>query len=87
MAIEKFGRSNEILMGGTFMRQNNFIFDVEKNKIGFVRAACNVDPNQIKDEQEMITVGKQRYGLDPTHVASRDQKCQHMRSVTNNGQI
>jgi hypothetical protein len=57
MAIEKFGRSNEILMGGTFMRQNNFIFDVEKNTVGFVRAACNRDPNQIIDEQEMIKIG------------------------------
>ena len=45
MALETFPRSNEILMGGTFMRQNNFIFDVETNKIGVARAACNEDPN------------------------------------------
>jgi hypothetical protein len=32
------------------MRQNNFIFDVEKNRVGVVRASCNKDPNQIKDE-------------------------------------
>jgi hypothetical protein len=57
MGIEKFGRSNEILMGGTFMRQNNFIFDVDQNRVGFVRAACNKDANQIKDEQEMIFIG------------------------------
>ena len=70
-------------MGGTFMRQNTFIFDVEKNWVGVARASCNHDPNQIKDEQEMITVGHQRYGLDPTDTASANQKCQHGRSVTN----
>ncbi len=52
------------------MRQNSFIFDVEKNWVGVARASCNHDPNQIKDEQEMITVGHQRYGLDPTDTAS-----------------
>lgn len=31
----------------------------------------------------MITVGHQRYGLDPTDLASVNQKCQHGRSVTN----
>jgi len=45
MALEKFSRPNEILMGGTFMRQNNFIFDVEQNKVGVVRASCNSDIN------------------------------------------
>lgn len=29
MGIERFSRPNEILLGGTFMRQNAFIFDVE----------------------------------------------------------
>lgn len=65
------------------MRQNTFIFDVEKNQMGVARASCNHDPNQIKDEQQMITVGHQRYGLDPTDTASANQKCQHGRSVTN----
>ena len=45
-------------MGGTFMRQNNVIFDVDKNRVGFARAQCNNDPNQIRSEQEMITIGK-----------------------------
>jgi hypothetical protein len=31
MAIEKFNRPGEVLFGGSFMRQNNFIFDIEKN--------------------------------------------------------
>ncbi len=65
------------------MRQNTFIFDVEKNWVGVARASCNHDPNQIKDEEQMISVGHQRYGLDPTDTASANQKCQHGRSVTN----
>jgi hypothetical protein len=31
IAAETYYNSNEILMGGTFMRQHNFIFDVEHN--------------------------------------------------------
>jgi len=57
MALEKFSRPNEILMGGTFMRQNNFIFDVEGNRIGVARASCNNDMNQIRNEEEMIASG------------------------------
>ncbi len=56
-------------MGGTFMRQNNFIFDVEANKLGIVRAACNKDVNMIENESEMIASG-QRWGLDPNHTQS-----------------
>lgn len=43
--------------------------------MGVARASCNHDPNQIKDEQQMITVGHQRYGLDPADTASANQKC------------
>ena len=86
MALEKFSRPGEILLGGTFMRQNNFIFDVEKNNVGVSRARCNVDPFMIIDEQEMITVGGQRYGLDPTYAPSQNQVCSHGRSVNGNQQ-
>ena len=62
-------------MGGTFMRQNNYIFDVESNKLGVVRAECNRDVNMIVNEQEMISNG-QRWGLDPTHIQSwRQVQC------------
>jgi Xylanase inhibitor C-terminal len=53
LAIEKFNRANEILMGGTFMRQNNIIFDNEHDLLGFARASCNQDPAQIADSSEM----------------------------------
>jgi hypothetical protein len=29
---------SQILMGGSFMRQNSFIFDIENNKLGVARA-------------------------------------------------
>jgi hypothetical protein len=53
LAIEKFTRANEILMGGTFMRQNNIIFDTEKEQLGFARASCSSDPNQIANSSGM----------------------------------
>ena len=57
MGLEKFGRTNEILMGGTFMRQYNYIFDVEKSQVGVARARCSDDPYQIVDETEMVAAG------------------------------
>ena len=47
------------------MRQHNFIFDVENQKVGIARAQCNDDINQVKSVDEMINQGGQRYGLDP----------------------
>jgi hypothetical protein len=55
LAIERFDRPNEILLGGTFMRQNNIIFDVSRKRIGMARAACSSDPNQILNVEEMFT--------------------------------
>jgi hypothetical protein len=43
MAAERMDMG-EIMMGGSFMRQNNFIFDVDNNMIGVARASCNSDP-------------------------------------------
>mmetsp|Transcript_5315 Transcript_5315/g.4912 ORF Transcript_5315/g.4912 Transcript_5315/m.4912 type:complete len:107 (+) Transcript_5315:1079-1399(+) len=44
---------SDILIGGSLMRQNNFIFDIEENKVGFARAQCSEDPNQILSENEL----------------------------------
>jgi hypothetical protein len=68
LAAEKYSR-HEILIGGTMMRQHNFIFDIEANQVGIARAKCNEDYNQVLDEKEMINSG-QRYGLDPSHSES-----------------
>ena len=54
MAFEKYSRTDEILLGGTFMRQNNFIFDIDNNRVGIARATCNDDANQVKDEVELF---------------------------------
>ena len=55
LALEKFNRPNEILLGGTFMRQNNIIFDIAKKKIGMARATCSSDPALVLDQDEMAT--------------------------------
>ena len=49
--------SREIMMGGTFMRQHNIYFDVEKTRVGFAHATCSPDVNQVMSEQEMIDAG------------------------------
>jgi hypothetical protein len=63
--MEGFDRPNELVLGGTFMRQNNVIFDMNKDLLGFARAACNSDPSQIIDADDIITNPKgQRYVND-----------------------
>jgi hypothetical protein len=57
MAAEKSYRANEIMIGGTMMRQYNFIFDIDTNRLGIARASCNDDPNEVLYEQEMIDNG------------------------------
>ena len=39
--------SSYITIGGTMMRQHNFVFDIEENMLGIARATCSEDPNQI----------------------------------------
>lgn len=53
LAVEKFSRSNEVLLGGSFMRQNAFVFDLEARRIGWARARCNPDPNMVLNEEEL----------------------------------
>lgn len=45
LAAESSARSNEVMMGGTLLRQNNMIFDIDNNLVGIARAQCNEDPN------------------------------------------
>jgi len=63
-------------MGGTFLRQHNVVFDVDNGQVGFARASCSYDVNQVYNETQMIQAG-QRYALDPTHEESQDQVCDH----------
>lgn len=41
------------MLGGTFIREHNLIFDIENNQVGVVHAVCHVDPNQITSLQQM----------------------------------
>ena len=45
------------MMGGTFMRQHNIYFDVENSQVGFARATCSEDVNQVMSEQDLISAG------------------------------
>jgi hypothetical protein len=36
LAIDPFGSSNEMIIGGSMMRQNNFIFDIETKRVGII---------------------------------------------------
>lgn len=47
IAAEPYYKSNQILMGGTFMRQHNFIFDIDNMKLGLQHSQCHPDRNQI----------------------------------------
>jgi hypothetical protein len=37
--------TTKLMMGGTLIRQHNFIFDIEANKLGIAHATCSDDPN------------------------------------------
>ena len=43
-----------MIIGGTLMRQHNFVFDVDNNLVGIARATCNEDSNQVKHENELV---------------------------------
>ena len=49
--------NSEMIIGGTMMRQHNFVFDVDNQKLGIARATCSHDPNQVKSESDMIMAG------------------------------
>ena len=61
--------SSEMTIGGTMMRQHNFVFDVDNQRLGIANSHCSIDPNQVVDQAELI-LADQRYALDPTHVES-----------------
>ena len=50
-------------MGGTFMRQHNFIFDVGAHKLGIARAKCNDDENWVESEEELRKGGNFEFGF------------------------
>lgn len=56
LTADREGESR-ITFGSTLMRQNAYIFDVEKRKIGIARSRCNDDPDMILTEQDYIDYG------------------------------
>jgi hypothetical protein len=55
LALDKYTRSNEIILGGTFLRQNNVIFDIARKRVGMARATCSSDTDIVQDEATMAT--------------------------------
>ena len=62
---------SELIIGGTLMRQHNFVFDVDNNVVGMARASCSDDENQIKHEQELSLAGQK------LNLANKDGVCSH----------
>ena len=56
--------TDTLIIGGTLMRQHNFVFDVDNQVVGIAHATCSEDPNQVKSESDLILAGQQ-YALDP----------------------
>ena len=61
--------TDTLIIGGTLMRQHNFVIDVDNQAVGIAHATCSEDPNQVKSETDLILAGQQ-YALDPTHLDS-----------------
>ena len=73
--------SNQIMFGGTLMRQHAVIIDVGQNRVGFAHSTCAFDPNQISDEQTLLDAG-QKTALDSTSLLSKeDEKCDHNKVI------
>ena len=53
MAKENYGRSTELLLGGSFMRQNNFEFNTEDEELAYSRARCSHDEQMLLGLDEM----------------------------------
>lgn len=56
MAADK-SQNYEIMFGTTLMRQNDFIFDIDKKQIGIARANCSDDPLMIQNEDDYTAYG------------------------------
>ena len=54
--------NEEVMMGGTLIRQHNLIFDIENNRLGIAHSSCSADSNQVKSESQLIQAG-QKLGM------------------------
>lgn len=44
LTVDPFGSDGSMVIGGSMMRQNMYIFDITNNKVGIVRSRCSEDP-------------------------------------------
>ena len=62
LAADYEGRQ-QILIGSTMMRQHDFIFDIDNDKLGVARSRCNDEVNMITTEMDYVKYGT-TYGID-----------------------
>jgi len=48
---------NEIMMGGTLIRQHAFVFDIENRKVGIAHAKCSHNPHQVMNILDLASEG------------------------------
>mmetsp|Transcript_10008 Transcript_10008/g.11382 ORF Transcript_10008/g.11382 Transcript_10008/m.11382 type:complete len:244 (+) Transcript_10008:771-1502(+) len=53
IAIDPYGRGSSMIIGGSMMRQNMYIFDMEKNQVATVRSHCSEDPDMYVYDDEL----------------------------------
>ena len=57
LAADKGSNTRQILMGTTWMRENAFIFDVDRRRLGYARSKCSGYPAMIQSEKEYFDHG------------------------------
>ena len=58
LAADKNNDPNQILFGSTLMRQHQYIFDIQNERIGVSRTSCSKDNNMILSEADFIASGR-----------------------------
>ena len=62
LAADKNNDNNQVLFGSTLMRQYQYIFDIESDRIGMVRTNCSHDDDMILTRDDYISTGR-TFGL------------------------
>jgi hypothetical protein len=58
LAIDPLSSTNEMIFGGSLIRQTMFVFDITNKKVGYVRAQCSKDENMILSDEEIYAVNQ-----------------------------
>ena len=46
---------SQTILGATFMRQKNIVFDLENEQIAIARASCSQDPNRVHIDESILS--------------------------------